>query len=286
MATGSFDTSEITVIITPQSDYNVILQQPDEYRVIVNSDGSTTVVRPVTITNIQPLDRFIEYAGTASYTETSISSSYSYFSSESAASITASYSEVSSGSLYSVTSDSSSYAQIAALALTNLGTVESASYVRSAQFAENVKGPLGNYANATTGSFVSLYSSGSESDTLGVRRNWIGSSTVEFTGSVVTGLYGISMDVPPLMSTASYAGCIVDYIATNASGSRIGTVMSTWLSGQITHTDVSSADIGNTEDLQFNFVISGENAKMRITSLGVGGQSWTVQTLFKMFPVL
>lgn len=113
-----------------------------------------------------------------------------------------------------------------------------------------------------------------------------GQVNLVFTGSVTSGIFGATEYVHPAFSTASYSGASVEYIARREGSVRMGMLMSTWASGSIVFTDVSTVDIGDTSDLTFSFVQVDSDIRLRVYSAGSGSGAWTVQSLFKLFPSL
>ena len=160
----------------------------------------------------------------------------------------------------------------------------SASFATTASFAIVSAGTASNAVtadSANTASYVSTTIGG------GVGLPIITGSVI-LSGSTATNLFGVTERLGPPMPTGSYLGCNVDYRAWRSGSARQGLLLATWLgsgSNQINFTDAACADIGDTSDISFDFVLDGESAHLRITSTGSGPSSWTVQTFFKMFPI-
>lgn len=189
-----------------------------------------------------------------------------------------------------VTFRSGSYNRYADLALTALtasyfsGSVEgSASYAVSSSYAETVNQNFTGNVNVTgdisasgiTGSFI-----GNE------YRLIAGDVSLTFTGSINSGVFGVSEDVLPYISTVDYAGTTIEYVAQRTGATRIGIILATWTADSVVFTDVSTADIGDTKDISFSFIKVGDFYKLRVNSNGSGSGAWTVQSLFKLFPNL
>ena len=161
---------------------------------------------------------------------------------------------------------------------------QSSSYATTASFALAASGTASSAVTAqqaNTASFVSTTIAG------GVGLPILTGSVV-LSGSTATNLFGVTERLGPPMPTGSYLGCNVDYRAWRSGSARQGILLATWLgsgSNQINFTDAACADIGDTSDISFDFVLDGESAHLRITSTGSGPSSWTVQTFFKMFPI-
>lgn len=113
-----------------------------------------------------------------------------------------------------------------------------------------------------------------------------GTAMMSFTGSITSGVFGSTEFVYPFLPTSSFSGTTIDYIATRQGSARIGVIMALWSGSNIVSTDVSTADIGDTNDIRFNVVQADGYTKLRVESLGSGSYPWTVQTIFKLFPSL
>jgi hypothetical protein len=114
-----------------------------------------------------------------------------------------------------------------------------------------------------------------------------GAVSITFTGSINTGIFGTSEYIEPFISTQSYAGASIEYIAQRPGATRMGIIMATWAAGSnLTFTDISTADVGDTGDISFVFLPSGSYYRLRVNSGGTGSGTWTVQSLFKLFPNL
>ena len=155
---------------------------------------------------------------------------------------------------------SSSYSTTASYALTAAGTASSALSAETASLALAVHSPL--QLKIRTGS---LY----------------------LTGSTQMGILGTTTNLGPPIPTSSFLGCNVDYRAFRSGSCRQGSLMATWLgsgSALINFTDAAAADVGDTSDISFDFILNEESAHLRITSTGEGPNTWTVQTFMKLFP--
>jgi hypothetical protein len=106
------------------------------------------------------------------------------------------------------------------------------------------------------------------------------------SGSITSGVFGVSENIQPSISSLQYSGGVIEYIATRSTGTRIGIIMATWIGETKVFSDVSSADIGDTSDISFDFIRVGTEWRLRIHSQGSGSGEWTVQTLFRLFPRL
>lgn len=113
-----------------------------------------------------------------------------------------------------------------------------------------------------------------------------GDVSLTFTGSINSGVFGVTEDVFPYISTIEYSGTSIEYVAQRPGATRIGIILATWSGSNVVFTDVSTADIGDTRDISFAFIKSGDFFKLRVNSFGSGSGAWTVQSLFKLFPNL
>ena len=114
------------------------------------------------------------------------------------------------------------------------------------------------------------------------------SGSVILSGSTTTGVIGETINLGPPIATSSFLGCNVDYRAHRSGSARQGILLATWLgsgSSEINFTDASAASIGDTSDISFSFILTGENAHLRITSVDTAEDTGTVQTYFRLFPV-
>jgi len=166
---------------------------------------------------------------------------------------------------------SASYASTASVALSSVGTVTDAitAVTASGMIMPGVAFPIGT-------DDTDLESTGQ-----------VLSGSVVLSGSTISGVVGETANLDPAIPTSSFLGANVDYRAFRDGAARQGLLLATWLgdgSNLISFTDASSADIGDTSDISFSFIINGENAHLRITSTGSGPDTWTVQTFFRLFP--
>ena len=155
---------------------------------------------------------------------------------------------------------------------------QSASFATTASFALASSGTAENAITAVTASGVLLPGIGLP----------ILTGSVILSGSTVTGVIGETANLDPSIPTSSFLGANVDYRAFRSGSARQGILLATWLGGGsdlISFTDASSADIGDTSKISFDFVITGENVHLRMSSTDLSDtDSWTVQTYFRLFP--
>lgn len=209
----------------------------------------------------------------ASYASASTSASHSEVSTNAITAISASYSETAS---YSVFNQSSSYA-------------ETASYVAglSSDWDDLTNVPVGIVSSSTQ---VVAYVSGAAIQPASIQTSQVqvnnGTSFVHISSSIVTNVYNETRVINPPILIDQFSGASIEYIAQRQNSIRNGIVMSSWSGSLITYTDISNTDVGDTSDLSFNFVKSGNQIILRAFSSGSGVGEWTIQLLFKLFPNL
>jgi hypothetical protein len=114
-----------------------------------------------------------------------------------------------------------------------------------------------------------------------------GTVSIVFTGSINTGIFGTTEYIYPYISTTEYSGMTVEYLAQRPNACRMGIIMASWLdTASVVFTDISTTDIGDTSDISFRFLSSSNELRLRVNSNGSGSGTWTVQSLFKLFPNL
>lgn len=183
--------------------------------------------------------------------------------------------------IISKTGSFSSYADFA-------GTTISASYATTASYTENaVSVPEGTVSSSAQ---VVTYVSGSTIVPNRVASNEYtliaGAVSLTFTGSITSGIFGATEYVLPFIPTSSYSAATVEYVASRQGGLRVGVILAGWSGSNTTVTDISSTDVGDTSDIRFTLVQDSGYIKLRVESIGSGSYSWTVQSLFKLFPTL
>ncbi len=167
----------------------------------------------------------------------------------------------------------------------------SSSYALTASYAENLSDlaafPYSGSGEITGSLTITDYLSVEKSIQSSEFKLNAGEVSITFTGSINTGIFGVSEYIQPFISTASYAGASIEYIAQRPGATRMGIIMATWAEGStLTFTDISTADVGDTSDISFIFLPSGSYYRLRVNSGGTGSGTWTVQSLFKLFPNL
>ena len=183
------------------------------------------------------------------------------------------------------------FANTASYALGVSGSIDnavSASYAITASYAENAASvPAGTVSSSAQ---VVTYVSGSTIVPNRVESNEYkliaGAVSLVFTGSITSGIFGATEYVLPFIPTSSFCATTVEYVASRVGGLRVGVILAGWSGSNTTVTDISSTDVGDTSDIRFSLVQSDGYIKLRVESLGSGSYPWTVQSLFKLFPVL
>lgn len=254
--------------------YSVNLQQPD----IIVANGSASVY------DMAQLAGYAFYAGTASFAlsssgGTSVSSSYSNSSSFAITSISSSYALSTSTASFATSANLANTASYALYAL----TVAASGAIDYPNLSASNDLYVGN--NLTVGNSAVIKSiTGSVQSTQ--VKIYTETSSVYLSASVVSGVYNETRLVNPPISTNSFSGTSIEYTAQRTSDIRSGLIIASWLGNNVTYTDVSNTDIGNTEDLSFNFIKISDDIRLRAVSVGSGSGAWTIQFLFKLFPNL
>ena len=78
--------------------------------------------------------------------------------------------------------------------------------------------------------------------------------------------------------TSSYTGAFYDYSVSGVGGVRVGTIIAAWNASNVEFTEVSTNDIGNTNNVTFSVGISGGNAILYSTSTS---GTWTVKVMIR-----
>lgn len=197
-------------------------------------------------------------------------------------------------STYADVAGSSYTASYATLAQTLIGSIESASFATTASYALNSNSvntfPFVGSAEIS-GSLVVTGSITATELTASIKTSEFqlnaGTVSIIFTGSINQGIFGVSEYIQPFISTVKYSGATIEYMAQRPGASRMGVIMATWTdNSNLIFTDISTADVGDTSDISFVFLPSGSYYRLRVNSGGTGTGTWTVQSLFKLFPNL
>jgi hypothetical protein len=97
--------------------------------------------------------------------------------------------------------------------------------------------------------------------------------------------YGTNTDVDTgtetviSIPTGSYRAAFFDYVVTNSTNARAGTVMAVWNGTTVEYTEASTTDIGNTTDLNLTAGISGSNVILQARAFS---DNWSVKTLARL----
>lgn len=185
---------------------------------------------------------------------------------------------------YAKSAGSASFAETASYALASAGVITNAissSYAETASYSP-VQDPFPYTGTAVITGTLEV------TDNVQTNKLVLDSQNGLFviTGSVTSGIFGVTENIRPTISTASFSGATIDYLAQREGGVRIGTVMGIWSGSTYRFTDVSSTDIGDTSDLITGFLLVNDSIIFQVHSAGSGSSTWTVQSLFKLFPRL
>jgi hypothetical protein len=265
----------IRVIIREPDEENLLLDVPNlSVRILQDSSYNVNVVPPV-IVSLR-------------------TGSYNRFADVALLAFTASY--VSGAGIFAA---SASYAETASYvdkvnqnfsgSVTVTGTLDVIGPITATSITGSFVGDgsqLGGVAKTGSNTFI-----GDQTITGSVQSNEFkltaGDVSLDFTGSITTGLFGVSVDIEPAIPLNKYSGASIEYVAQRQGATRMGYILSAWLdSGSISFTEVSNADVGDTSDLTFTFLATNGDFRLRVNSAGQGSGTWKIQSLFKLFPNL
>jgi hypothetical protein len=77
-------------------------------------------------------------------------------------------------------------------------------------------------------------------------------------------------------ATGSLTSAFGKYTLFNGANARAGEFITVWNGTDVTYTDVSTTDIGNTADIVFTSVIIGSNIQINAVAISSG---WTIKML-------
>ena len=269
---------DIKVVIRPEPDIKVGFYVPSamdgDINVNVTSDPDVKVIFTAPRLSTIITGSFLSFA------ETSLSSSWSqtaltasYFDAAIISVATSSFAYFASASYYSVFAQTSSLALLAQNSILFNG-LPTSSFIMTGSNTFNGNQIISGSLTITNITQISQLNISNQS------------SSMVLTGSVSTGVLGIETQIYPLINTGSFSAVVVDYVAERAGGLRTGQITAGWKNGSITFTDVSNVDIGNSGDIEFNFILVGGYASLLLVNMGGGSDIWTVQTLYHLFPRL
>lgn len=153
-------------------------------------------------------------------------------------------------------------------------TVQSSSTAATSSYVEHL-----NQIVAVTGS-INVTGSGVITEDMILRKE---DQQVLFRSVITRNVYSETRQIEPTIPTSSYSGCQIEYHITKASATRQGVVLGTWLNGQINYTDISNLGIGDSNDLNFDMILSSGQAILRAVSSGTDSQPWQIHTFLKTF---
>lgn len=94
------------------------------------------------------------------------------------------------------------------------------------------------------------------------------------TGSILSNLN--TQTVVISLSTGSFIAAFFDYAAVSASNVRAGTVFGSWINGQITFSEISNVDVGDTSAVTMSMGLVGSIVQL---SSSVSTVPWTIKAL-------
>ena len=78
-----------------------------------------------------------------------------------------------------------------------------------------------------------------------------------------------------LHDLTSFKGAIVDYVVSSGSSLRVGTFTAVWNGGEVNHNEYTTADLGNTAEIEIDVSTTGE------IYAAVSSGIWTVNSLYR-----
>lgn len=115
-----------------------------------------------------------------------------------------------------------------------------------------------------------------------------GDASFTITGSVISNIFAETRKLEPPIPMDIYSGASIEYTAQRQNAIRTGIIMASWSGSEVTYTDISNSDIGDTSDITFSIVQSMNKVQLRVVenSEGNGENGWNVKVLYKLFPNL
>ena len=99
-----------------------------------------------------------------------------------------------------------------------------------------------------------------------------------YTTAVISNTVAATTHSLASLNTSSYAAAFFEYTAVSASNARAGNVMSIWNGSNMSYTETTTTDIGNTTDLNVEVIISQSQAQFVVYGANA---SYKVQTIIK-----
>lgn len=124
---------------------------------------------------------------------------------------------------------------------------------------------------------INGFSENSLTSSLALTTYWDGIINNPISGSLTQSLSGTTTTVMSV-ETGSYYGAFFDYVVVSGSNSRAGSVMSTWNGTSVVYNEVTTADIGNTNEVTMSVDLSGTEVRLRSTNTN----QWSVKSLVRM----
>jgi len=86
-------------------------------------------------------------------------------------------------------------------------------------------------------------------------------------------------EVVASIATGSHHSVFFDYVITDGSSVRAGTLMSAWIGTTVTYAETSTQDIGDTSNVDLAAVLNGGNVELQATTTS---DNWSVKTVSKL----
>ena len=86
-------------------------------------------------------------------------------------------------------------------------------------------------------------------------------------------------EVIATLNTGSHHSAFFDYVITDGTSVRAGTLMSAWLGANITYAETSTQDIGDTSDVDLTAALNGASVELKATTTT---NNWSIKTVSKL----
>lgn len=86
-------------------------------------------------------------------------------------------------------------------------------------------------------------------------------------------------EVVATIATGSHQSAFFDYVISNTTNVRAGTLMCAWVGANITYAETSTQDIGDTSTVDLTATLNGANVELRATTTT---NNWSIKTVSKL----
>ena len=81
------------------------------------------------------------------------------------------------------------------------------------------------------------------------------------------------------IATGSHMSAFFDYVVTDGTSVRAGTLMSAWIGSTVTYAETSTQDIGDTSGVDLTTALNGGNIELKATTTS---DNWSIKTVSKL----